>query len=84
MNDLDYSALAVLTDREWEVLALIARGLTNPEIGVHLGIAVTTVRTHVDNIFIKLGVHGRGRIANLYWLARQTPASAEMPEPGLD
>ena len=58
-----------LTARESEVSALIARGFTNPEIAAHLGISATTVRTHVDNIFFKLGVHRRVQIAQLYWLS---------------
>jgi DNA-binding NarL/FixJ family response regulator len=58
-----------LTERESEVSALIARGFTNPEIASHLGISATTVRTHVDNIFTKLGVHRRVQIAQLYWLS---------------
>src|SRR5258706_6010177 len=64
-----------LTDREGEVSALIARGLTNPEIAAHLGIAATTVRTHVDNIFVKLGVHRRVQIAQHYWLSHSTTGS---------
>ena len=66
----------MLTDREGEVSALIARGMTNPEIAAHLGIASTTVRTHVDNIFVKLGIHRRVQIAQLYWLAHSTTAGS--------
>ena len=62
----------ILTDREGEVSALIGRGMTNPEIAAHLGIAATTVRTHVDNIFVKLGVHRRVQIAQHYWLVHST------------
>jgi DNA-binding NarL/FixJ family response regulator len=65
----------MLTDREGEVSALIARGMTNPEIAADLGIAATTVRTHVDNIFVKLGVHRRVQIAHHYWLAHSTTGS---------
>ena len=65
----------VLTDREGEVSALIGRGMTNPEIAAHLGIAATTVRTHVDNIFVKLGVHRRVQIAQHYWLVHSTTGS---------
>jgi DNA-binding NarL/FixJ family response regulator len=64
-----------LTDREGEVSALIARGMTNPEIAAHLGIAATTVRTHVDNMFVKLGVHRRVQIAQLYWLTHASTGS---------
>ena len=73
----------MLTEREREVSALIAHGSTNPEIATHLGIAVTTVRTHVDNIFVKLGVHRRVQIAQFYWLSHSPAAStltASQPE----
>ena len=51
--------LSLLTDREAEVLALVALGLTNGEIAVRLVLARTTVRTHLENIFGKLDVHTR-------------------------
>jgi LuxR family transcriptional regulator, maltose regulon positive regulatory protein len=48
-----------LTDREREVLGLIAGGLTNPEIGRRLYISEATVKRHVYNIYGKLGVTHR-------------------------
>jgi LuxR family transcriptional regulator, maltose regulon positive regulatory protein len=48
-----------LTDREREVLGLIAGGLTNPEIGARLYISEATVKRHVYNIYGKLGVTHR-------------------------
>jgi LuxR family maltose regulon positive regulatory protein len=48
-----------LTPREREVLQLIAAGLTNPEIAAQLVIAVTTVKSHVKNIYGKLQVSNR-------------------------
>lgn len=48
-----------LTDRELEVLALLAAGLSNKEIADHLIIAVGTVKVHVKNIFAKLKVNRR-------------------------
>jgi LuxR family transcriptional regulator, maltose regulon positive regulatory protein len=48
-----------LSERELEVLALIARGLTNAEIAAELVIALTTVKGHTTNIYGKLGVHTR-------------------------
>ena len=50
-----------LTDREEEVLELIARGLPNRSIGSQLGISDKTVRNHVANIFNKLQVADRGQ-----------------------
>jgi LuxR family maltose regulon positive regulatory protein len=48
-----------LSDRELEVLALIARGLTNREIGEQLYIAIGTVKRHTNNIYGKLNVSNR-------------------------
>jgi DNA-binding NarL/FixJ family response regulator len=55
----DDSALAALTDREKEVLALMARGLTNLEIGARLFVAEATVKTHVGRVLAKLGARDR-------------------------
>ncbi|MGI5322035.1 response regulator [Actinomadura nitritigenes] len=53
------SAPAVLSAREAEVLALVARGLTNAEIGARLFIGQATVKTHLLRVFAKLGVSDR-------------------------
>jgi two-component system nitrate/nitrite response regulator NarL len=49
----------VLSEREAEVLTLIADGLSVPEIAERLMISTATVKTHVKNLFEKLGVHER-------------------------
>lgn len=49
-----------LTPREVEVLRLIAQGLTNTEIAESLFIGETTVKTHINNAFAKIGARGRG------------------------
>jgi len=48
-----------LSERELEVLQLIAEGLTNPEIAARLFLALNTVKVHTRNIYGKLGVHTR-------------------------
>ncbi len=55
--------LAGLTSRELEVLALLAAGRSNKEIGAELFIAVKTASVHVSNILAKLGVAGRTEAA---------------------
>jgi DNA-binding CsgD family transcriptional regulator len=55
----DESAALGLTDREREMVALIARGLANKEIAAELGIAAATVRTHIYNLFQKAGARSR-------------------------
>jgi DNA-binding NarL/FixJ family response regulator len=49
----------LLSSRETEVLALVARGLTNAEIGQQLSITEATVKTHLLRLFGKLGVNDR-------------------------
>ncbi|MEO3854999.1 response regulator transcription factor [Acrocarpospora sp. B8E8] len=51
--------LPELTDREREVLDLVAAGLTNHAIAQRLFLSEKTIRNHVSNIFAKLGVSGR-------------------------
>jgi NarL family two-component system response regulator LiaR len=56
-----------LTEREIEILALIARGWSNAVIAQNLDISPLTVKFHVSNILSKLGVTSRGQAASLAW-----------------
>jgi DNA-binding NarL/FixJ family response regulator len=55
----DQSALAQLTNRETEVLRLIAAGMSNAEIGQALVVSEPTVKTHVSSVLQKLGLRDR-------------------------
>lgn len=55
-------ALEALTEREREVLALVARGLSNDEIAGSLVISPATARTHVGRIMAKLNAHDRAQL----------------------
>jgi DNA-binding NarL/FixJ family response regulator len=56
------AALAELTAREREVMALVAEGLTNAEIGERLFMSPATARTHVSRILTKLGARDRTQL----------------------
>ncbi len=55
--------ISKLTSRECEVLALLVEGLTNHQIADVLGVAASTVKTHVQNVMLKLGASDRTQAA---------------------
>ena len=57
--------LKTLTDREREVTALVAKGLSNAEIGTRLFISPATVKTHVNRAMMKAGARDRAQLVEL-------------------
>ncbi|HEU5033026.1 MAG TPA: response regulator transcription factor [Spirillospora sp.] len=56
------AGLDALTDREREVLALIARGLSNAELAEHLHLSPATVKTHIGRLLAKLQARDRAQL----------------------
>jgi NarL family two-component system response regulator LiaR len=67
------ASLEDFSAREQEVLAYLARGLSDREIGQSLFISVRTVQTHLENIYAKLGVHSRTEAAIIAVQSRWFP-----------
>jgi DNA-binding CsgD family transcriptional regulator len=68
---------AALTDRQREVIALIAAGCSNDEVGARLGISPRTAKAHCDTLRQKLGVRRRRQIPIAFrLLTGEDPLSA--------
>jgi DNA-binding NarL/FixJ family response regulator len=58
------------TDREMEILALVSEGLTNAQIARRLRVSDNTVKFHLQNVYLKLGVRNRTEAAAYYLRTR--------------
>ena len=67
-------SLGALTDREQEVLVLVAKGLSNTEIARKLVIGVGTVKTHVSHLLTKLSARDRTQLAAVAYQTGLVPA----------
>ena len=75
-----------LTPRETEVLYHVAAGLQNKEVARNLGLSLATVRNHVHNILVKLGVHSKLEAVSLSFrngwiLEAEATSGADQPSP---
>jgi DNA-binding NarL/FixJ family response regulator len=71
---------APLTEREENVLALLAIGLTNNEIGERLYLSLSTVKTHIASVLTKLGL--RNRVEAAMWAYESGRVQGERHRPG--
>jgi DNA-binding NarL/FixJ family response regulator len=78
IRDREKVPSAVLSDREVDVLRVLARGYTNRKIGQELHITEQTVKNHVSSIFNKLGVETR--VEAVLYAIRHGLATAEVVE----
>jgi DNA-binding CsgD family transcriptional regulator len=63
------SIVPVLTDRQTKIVELIAAGCTDKELVRRLGMSSGTLRTHLDRMFRRFGVHSRAALVAV-WLRR--------------
>lgn len=68
-NEPTDASASALTPREIEVLQLLAEGMTNQQVGSRLGLSARTIKTHVQNLLLKLDVPDRtGAVARAFRL----------------
>jgi DNA-binding NarL/FixJ family response regulator len=71
----DNEQMSGLTEREFQVLALVANGLQNKAIAASLGLSEFTVKIHLHNVNTKLGTHNRTQAAALFHAQRKASPS---------
>lgn len=74
MRRIAAERITVLTARERDVARGVARGETNHEIGVTLHVSAGTVKSHLEQVFVKLGVHSRVQVGIILERAGLGPA----------
>ncbi|BAU85977.1 two-component system response regulator [Streptomyces laurentii] len=72
-------ALDGVTDRELEVLGLIARGLSNTELAAHLHLSLATVKTHIGRLLAKLRARDRAQLVIVAYETGLVTARAHVP-----
>jgi two-component system nitrate/nitrite response regulator NarL len=71
-NRILQKSVTVLTDRERQIMHLVAKGLSNKEIGRRLNITDGTIKVHLHHIFEKLEISNRTTLAALVMTQRET------------
>jgi two-component system nitrate/nitrite response regulator NarP len=76
---LNQDPMSQLTQRERNLMAALARGLSNKALADELAISVNTVKFHLRNLFDKLGVQSRAQAIALYYSSPYSSARREIP-----
>lgn len=69
MNDDAINTISVLTDREREIAAMTAKGLTAIDVGAKLNLSQHTIKTHLYNVFRKLDIKNGRQLTVVFVLA---------------
>jgi two-component system nitrate/nitrite response regulator NarP len=72
----------VLTERELQVLKLIAQGLTNKQIAIFLLISLSTVENHIHHIYAKLGISNRAQAVAHFFRGKIVPNNESQEDRG--
>jgi DNA-binding CsgD family transcriptional regulator len=69
-----------VTPRQRQILDLAVRGLTDKEIGAELGIAVSTIRTHLERFYRENGLRNKNEAVAVWQHYRDTERRGEQPD----